>query len=462
MKRQSESLVIARTKPPTYPGTGTRQGRERMSEKIDWIAGDAFGLAMPAHIAALREGGTRFLTAAFRAAGSLAEDNAVASILRAEECKGGGTGAKFYLTVAYERPSPDLPTELFAKFSRVFGNEIRDRQKIQMEGEVWFALLSRLPQFPIAVPKCMYADYHHESGTGLLITDTIRFGEGGIEPNHVKCLDRDLPDPLGHYRALVRALARLAGAYHSGVFPREVMQQLESHEGHLGVSARNPYGPEQIARRVERWREFCTACPQLVPRLVRDPAFLDRFTEEAPRFCGHEEAITRFLNTPSPWVALSHWNANTDNAWFWTDENGEIECGLFDWGNATVMNVAVALSGCFYGAEPDFMVEHLDTLVRTFTEEFEWVSNIPLDPEELKHRLALQMATSGLMWMIDAPKVIEMRVPDLADVPDPFDPRVFDDELVRTQLHMSAIWLTLWRELDFGAQLDRFLQRQAA
>jgi len=308
----------------------------------------------------------------------------------------------------------------------------------------------------------MFADYHHESGTGLLITDTIHFGEDGIERNYVKCLDRDLPDPLGHYRALVRALARLAGAYHSGVFPREVMHQLERHEGHLGVSARNPYGPEQIARRVERWRNYCTTYPQLVPSLVREPSFLGQFANEALRFCGHEAAITSFLNTPSPYVALSHWNANTDNAWFWTGEDGAIECGLFDWGNATVMNVAVALSGCFYGAEPQFMVEHLDTLIRTFTEEFERTSGIPLDPEGLKHRLALQMATSGLMWMIDAPKVLEMRVPDLAEAHDVFDPRVFDDELVRTQLHMSAIWLTLWRTLDFGAQLDRFLERQTA
>lgn len=433
-----------------------------MSETIDWIAGDALGLAMPAHIEALREGGPRFLTRAFRAAGSLGEDNEVASITWTEECKGGGTGRKLYLTVEYARPSTGLPTELFAKFSRAFGDEIRDRQKIQMEGEVRFALLSRLPQFPIAVPKCMFADYHHDSGTGLLITDTIRFGEDGIETNYVKCLDKELPDPLGHYRALVTALARLAGAYHSGVFPSDVMQQLESHEGHLGVSARDPYGPEQISRRVGRWMEFCTAYPQLVPSLVRDEAFLERFARDAPRFCGNEAAIKRFLNAPSPYVALSHWNANTDNAWFWTNARGEIECGLFDWGNATVMNVAVALSGCFYGAEPDFMVRHLDTLIKCFCDEFEKTSRIVLDLEELKHHLALQMATSGLMWMIDAPKLIEMRVPDLADVPDAWDPRVFEDELVRTQLHMSAIWLALWRTLDFGAHLDRFLERQRA
>ncbi|MCB2072942.1 MAG: hypothetical protein H6917_01435 [Novosphingobium sp.] len=432
-----------------------------MSKTIDWIAGDTFGLQIPAHIDALREGGTSFLTEAFRKAVAIDESNSVTGITRFEECPGGGTGAKLYLSLEYEKPAPGLPTDLFVKFSRAFGNDMRDRQKIQMESEVWLALLSRVPEFPVSVPKCMFADYHRETGTGILITEQVAFGEGGIEPNYVKCLDRDLPEPLAHYQALVRALARLAGAYHAGVFPRDVMVQLENRQGTLGVSEREPYSAQQIARRAERWREFATAYPQLVPAHVRRPEFLERFAAEAPRFCGHESAIERFLNTPSPFVALGHWNANTDNAWFWRGDDGTLECGLFDWGNATVMNVAVALAGCFYGAEPEFIVENLDLLIRTFTDDYERVSGIPLDPEQLKHHLALQVATSGLMWMIDAPKVVEMRVPDLADVPDWFDPRVFDDELVRTQLHMSAIWLTLWQELDFGAQLDRFVKRNA-
>jgi hypothetical protein len=431
-----------------------------MNESIDWIAGDSFGLAIPAHIAALREGGTAFLTSAFHAAGTLAPDNRVAEITRLEECGGGGTGAKLYLSLRYERAAPHLPGDLFVKFSRAFGNEIRDRQKIQMASEVWLALLSRRPEFPIRVPRCLFADYHHESGTGLLITEQIRFGDNGIEPNYVKCLDRDLPDPLGHYQALLRALARLAGAYHSGAFSPEVMADLAAHQGSLGVSERQPYSPEQVTRRIARYRDFAMSYPNVVPAHIRDPAFLDRLAEEAPRFCGHEGAIEQFLNVPSRFVALSHWNANTDNAWFWTSAEGRLECGLFDWGNARVMNLGVALAGCFYGAEPTFLVEHLDTLIGTFCAEFELASGLPLEAEELKHHLALQTACSGLLWMIDAPAVIQARVPDLADVPDWYDPRVFADELVRTQLHMSAIWLTLWRLLEFGGQLDKFLARR--
>jgi hypothetical protein len=430
-----------------------------MDDTTDWIAGDSFGLAIPANIEALRAGGETFLTQAFRSVGSLAPDNFVTAITRFEECPGGGTGAKLYLSLRYDRAEPGLPQDLFVKFSRAFGNPIRDRQKIQMASEVWLALLSRNPGFPIAVPKCLFADYHHASGTGVLITEQITFGKNGIEPNYVKCLDRDMPDPLGHYQALLRALARLAGAYHANVFPLEVMDELMAYQGSLGVSERTPYGPEQIVRRISRYRDFAESYPQLVPAHIRDPAFLNRLAEEAPRFCGHEAAIERFLNAPSRLVALSHWNANTDNAWFFTGTGGRLECGLFDWGNARVMNLGVALAGCFYGAEPDFLVRHLDTLIEGFCAEFEATSGLTLASEQLRHHLALQTACSGLLWMIDAPAVIEARVPDLAEVPDWYDPRVFADELVRTQLHMSAIWLTLWRLLDFGKQLDRFLRR---
>ena len=75
------------------------------------------------------------------------------------------------------------------------------------------------------------------------------------------------------------------------------------------------------------------------------------------------------------------------------------------------MNLGVALAGGFYGAEPDFLVRHLDTLIGEFCAEFEAASGLPLDPEELKHHLALQTACSGLLWMIDAPAVIQTRVP---------------------------------------------------
>ncbi len=180
------------------------------------------GLEIPAHSDALRKGGAAFLTKAFRAAGSISADNSVTCITGFQEVAGGSTGRKLRLAVEYAKPAPGLHTDLFVKFSRDFDDEIRDRTKIQMELEVLFALLSRSPAFPIAVPVCYLADYHHGSGTGILVTQRIAYGIGGIEPHYAKCLDHRMPEQLRHYQALIRALARLAGTHRAGRLPDTV------------------------------------------------------------------------------------------------------------------------------------------------------------------------------------------------------------------------------------------------
>jgi len=251
---------------------------------IDWINGDAHGLALPAHSAALRAGGAAFLTEAFHATGALPRENSVTAITGFEECPGGSTGRKLLLSVRYAMPSPALHEHLFVKFSRDFDDARRDEARIQMEREVRFALLSRTPGFPIAVPTCYFADFHRESGTGILISQRIAFGRDGIEPLYGKCLDYRMPAPLQHYRALLRALARLAGTHKSGRLPRSVERDFPFAAEQLTVSRREPYTAQQIRNRVDRYAHFAAAHPGLVPDNLRAGAFLARLAQLcAPR-----------------------------------------------------------------------------------------------------------------------------------------------------------------------------------
>src|SRR6201999_2948524 len=104
-------------------------------------------------------GGTDFLTKAFHTSGALAANNRVSRIVEAAEFLGGGNGKKLLLTVAYELPEPDLPEQLFIKFSRNFDNELWDRARSMMISEANFAVLSRSPDFPVTVPYCLFADF---------------------------------------------------------------------------------------------------------------------------------------------------------------------------------------------------------------------------------------------------------------------------------------------------------------
>ena len=425
-----------------------------MPDKIDWIRGDSLGLEIPAHADALMEGGEAFLTQAFRAAGALDDDNRVVRITELREIRGGSTGRKALLGVEYEKPSPELHTNLFVKFSRAFDDELRDAARTQMELEVLFALLSRDPNFPIEVPHCYFTDYHHESGTGVLITQRIFFGENGVEPHYPKSLDYKMPDQLGHYRALFKALARLAGTHKAGHLPDIVEKYFPFDPAKLAVSIRAPYTPEEISTRVERYAEFSRTYPQVLPANIRSDAFLARLRDEAPRFQALEAVGKEVLKSKPEMIALCHWNAHVDNAWFWHDDKGEMACGLMDWGNVSQMNVAMAVWGCLSAAEMPVWNDHLDELLDLFVAEFESCGGPALDRTELEMHLAIYVGMMGLAWMLDAPYLILKKVPDLANAEDRLDPIIQQSERGRSQLLIMTAFLNLWEKEDMNRVID--------
>jgi hypothetical protein len=425
----------------------------------DWVTGDNLGLQLPAHADALRAGGETFLTAAFRATGALAADNRVARITELAECPGGSTGRKLLLSVAYEKPVTGLHTHLFVKFSRDFTNVIRDRSKDQLEPEVRMSLLSRTPGFPIAVPACLFADYHHESGTGLLITQRIAFGTGSIERAYEKCLDYDMPEPLAHYRVLLRAIARLAGTHRAGRLADNVAQQFPFDAATAIASDRIRYTTQQLLNRVARYRDFAARYPQLLPEHIRTSQFIAQLTHDVPRFLQYEVPIKQFLYSKPELIALCHWNANVDNAWFWHNASGELECGLMDWGRVGQMNVALALFGSLSAAERDLWNNHLDELLGLFVDEYRAWGGPAVEVQELKFHLLLFVAMMGLAWLLDAPALVQAQLPELAQIESRFDPRLTSNETARVQLHMLTTVMNLWESEDFGSLLERFLHR---
>lgn len=424
---------------------------------IDWIRGDNQPLDFPAHSAALINGGADFLTRAFRASGILTSHNRVSEIIDAQETFGGSTGRKLLLTVAYEKPEK-LYTNLFVKFSRDFDDARRDAARVQMELEVRFALLSQMPDFPITVPACYFADFHAESGTGILITQCIPYSKNGVEPQHEKGLDHTMPDVLGHYRALIHALAKLAGSYKAGRLGQSVERYFPFEPEKLTVIARAPYTPEQIAERVERLAIFVAQYPQLFPDHLRSAAFFDRLRDEAPRFQAVSAKVHTVLQSRPEMVALCHWNAHVDNAWFWR-ENGELTCGLMDWGNVSQMNVAVALWGCLSAAELTLWNDHLDELLSHFIAVFKESGGDHLEKSELLRHLRLNVAMMGLAWMLDSPRTMTLADPELAQASSPYDERIVCNERVRSQLLILKAFLNLWERSDMKdliSYLERF------
>jgi hypothetical protein len=424
---------------------------------LEFVRGDTTHLAIPAHGQALRTAGEAFLTDALRKFGSISSQNRITRITRLEPFRGGNSGEKALLTVEYQDSEPGLHTNLFVKFSRDFTDAFRDRRRHELEAEVRLAVLSRLPAFPIAVPTAYFADFHQESGTGILITQRIAFGHGNIEPLHPKCRDQALSEPLAYYRAIVSTLARLAAAHKSGLLSPQVDAYFPFDAEKAAADDPIPWDEQQLRERVARIGEFSRSYAQLLPAPVASPSFIARLEHDAVRFLRHEAAVKRFLQADRDFIALCHYNANIDNAWFWRDASGALGCGLLDWGRVRQMNVAYALWGSLCGASLATWDNHLDELLALFTAELHAHGGPRLDVAELELHLNFYVATMGLATLLEAPALVLSRLPEAANARDPLDPVFFKDDVARGFLHVFTGFLHLWQRHDFGASLDRLL-----
>ena len=422
------------------------------------VAGDATGVSIPAHPDALQQAGADFLTHAFHAFGSLPADNAVARIVSIEPCHAGNSGQKLFLTVEYARPDPALHTELFVKMSRDFADAFRDRRKYELEAEVRLAALSRLPAFPVHVAKPYFADFDHETGTGILITQQVAFGRSGIEPLREKCMDHTLANVLEHYQATVAALAALAGAQHAGSLSPELERLFPYDRAAAEADPPIPWDEAQMRQKVAAIGALVAGSPQLFPPAVRAPGFIARLERGALAFLRHEGAVRRFLQADPRFVALTHWNTNIDNAWFWRDADGALRCGLLDWGMVRQMNLAYGLWGGLSAADGAMLEAHLGDLQALFARELAAQGGPDLPLALLNLHFDLSVALLGLALMIDLPALIDARLPEARSASGPHDPVIQKDSVVRGFLHVSTNFLDLWARRDFGRSLERMLQ----
>lgn len=416
------------------------------------VAGDLCGIPLPAGIAGFLNAGAEFLTSAFHAYGSLQPGNRVRRIVSWERCRGGNSGDKLALTAEFDDHTQGLHRHLFVKFSRDFDDPFRDRRRYELEPEVRFAQLTRARDFPIRVAKPYFADFSAATGTGLLITEQVRFGEGAVEPLHPKCKDELLEDPQSYYSAILESVARLAGAQKAGRLSPLVdrLFPLDLRAGRTFPEV--PWSREELQQRLATFRRFAEECPQLLPQGTSDAAFLQRFETEAQEVAANAQAIRDALHQDERFIALCHWNAHIDNAWFWRNPSGSLGCGLLDWGLVRQMNVAYSLWGSLCGGSPQLWRDDIDDLVAYFADVYHREGGPQLPVSRLIEHLDAYIALIGLAQMMTVPDIVHSRVPDARSARGVGDERFQHDEVARTFLYIFGTFLDRWNRADLGGK----------
>lgn len=433
---------------------------QQLPTLIDQFRGDHTGLEVPAHVEAFREAGAEFLTRAFRGFGSLGDDNAVARVVNLEHCPGGSTGAKLFMTVEYERPDPALHTELFVKFSRDFTDKRRDWQRWEMQSEVPFLKLTRQPGFPVAVPEAYFADFDAKTGTGLVVTERVAYGENGIEPHRIKCLDHlTMDDPLPYYRQVVSSLARLCAAHKSGSLSSHI-DEVFPFDPKTGSADPIRYDAHGLAKALEIAIDFAKRAPQLVPAEASTPEFLAEMERTAQVVLENEAKLQRYLTGNRDLIALCHWNAHIDNCFFWRDPNGDLHSGLIDWGRVGQITFGSILWGGLSAAHYDIWDKHIDDLLQLFVDEYHAHGGPRVTKEALELHLTLHMATMAVSRVLLFPEVILFRLPEIVDM-QPDDERIMAIDPARNSVHIYTVFLKFWLRQDFGAAVDKLLASEA-
>jgi hypothetical protein len=215
--------------------------------------------------------------------------------------------------------------------------------------------------------------------------------------------------------------------------------------------------------RVNRLADFIAKYPHLAPPHLADPAFLDGFRADAPLLIAQQDAMSRFLYSQPDLIALCHWNANIDNAWFWREPDGTLKCGLIDWGSVGQMHVCGSIWGSISGAEPDLLDRHLDELLDLYVAEYARAGGPALDRDEFGQHFELGVVMAGLASMLIAPRAILNEVPDPSVAVDRYDPLFTANETARVQLKITINFLNMWSRRDLGRLLreGRFRQQRA-
>jgi hypothetical protein len=427
-----------------------RNEKTAVVDNSRWATGELFGIRIPADAQTLVADGPDFLTKAFQTSGSLAATNRVSRILDAKEFIGGGTGKKLLLTVAYESSESGLPEQLFIKFSRNFENELWDRARFLMISEANFAVLSRAPDFPVAVPACLFADIDSGSGTGLIISECITYGRNGVEALYPKCMDYNVPDPVEHYKAILRGLARLSAAHRSGRLSPEFDKKFPYNREQASAVFAIRVPAEKLIQRANRMFDFVERYPQLFPENVRTQEFRRQFIDDIPDVVAAEAKIREVLYGNPEFIAFAHWNANIDNCWFWRDTQGLLQCGFVDWANASQISVAQSVSGAISGGEPFVWNEHLDELLTAFIDEFAAHGGPRLSLDEMRLHNLLIVAVSGVAYSMGAPIAIERDIANIDAIKSNRDDCFREYENSRIQLHVMTKMLNVWQTRKLG------------
>merc|ERR1719330_417004 len=267
--------------------------------------------------------------------------------------------------------------------------------------------------------------------------------------------------------------AMIAGDHKSGkLCPFEVLSQsLQPPRPLTPVEAwgMNPNGatggdPKRQAAVLKTALKFITetAAP-LFPAYVLEESFKDKWFKTMMTWSAYSSEIQFWLHSDQDYVSLGHTNLNQDNAYFWRDASGKLDCGLIDWGGFGHGPLGHKMWWTFNCADFDnfgpSLHEYIDTFIATYVEH----GGPTLDRQHFeKHVLITSLGNMAFMCAA-VPNCFKMcAAEERKTIKDHKDPRIAANvdgkSTLRTTIHVMGVAIRALQELGSDKVVDDFIK----
>lgn len=470
---------------------------DAVTENYDKTAkGIIYGLDFPWTEAKLVEFGPEWLTKAFWKAGTLGADNRVVKIIPEKKIKitAGNNAGKFLFEVKYQKPGASLHTRLFGKVPFMMTPATKTdrlsssvyKQPMDLYEIQTYRLFEA--SLPMKTPKFYYGDISNDTSNFILITERIPYSEirgfkkktetleaYAIEGPYDKCKDFQLRGPVREYYLLLMVmLGRIAGYHKAGKMGEEsfVRANLGKTPGDRDspmMFGMNPFGcsgenPASYTKKLETAIKFFAETAKVVfPAFAATGPFRQKYTDIMLQWNAYANEIEYFKCCDPDHIALGHNNLNIDNAYFWRDDGGTLDCGLIDWGGFGASNLGHKIYWILNCSDFENIEANLSDYIDAFVTSYKESGGPQLDPGLVRTHLSLT-AVANLSQMCGAiPNCFKMCPQKEWDtIKNRHDPRIADNidgkSTLRSTLTQINNGLNMIQVMGADKELDRFVR----
>eukprot|EP00439_Symbiodinium_sp_Y106_P002320 s4517_g1.t1 len=208
---------------------------------------------------------------------------------------------------------------------------------------------------------------------------------------------------------------------------------------------------------------FSETAKVVFPSYAADPEFVQKFTTTMMTFMAYINELEYWKHQDPDYVALAHSNLNVDNAYYWRDEAGNLDCGVLDWGGFGSGCLGHKIWWYLNCSEWQPIQEHLGHYVDTFIQSYRASGGPALDRDRLL--LMVKLTSLGnLFFMVSAVPDCLRQCPakEWASIKDRRDPRIDENiggkSTLRTTLRVMDNGLRMIEELQTDKELERWIQ----